>query len=42
MPPEEMPDRVPSETAMQGTEWDGPWGSIDPVPQSIETLCVQI
>ena len=42
MPPEETPDRVPPETAMQGTEWDGPWGSIDPVPQSIETLCVQI
>jgi hypothetical protein len=25
-----------------GNEWDGPWGSIAPVPQSVETLCVQI
>jgi hypothetical protein len=42
MPPEETPDQVPSKSATQGTEWDGPWGSIDPVPRSIETLCVHI
>lgn len=42
MPPEETPDQIPSESAVQGNEWEGPWGSIDPVAQSIETLCVQI
>lgn len=42
MPPEETPDQIPSESAVQGAEWDGPWGSIDPVPQSVETLCIQI
>jgi hypothetical protein len=26
----------------QGDEWDGPWGSISPVPHSIETLCIQL
>lgn len=42
MPPEEKPSQVPPETAVQGDEWDGPWGSITPVQNSIETLCVQI
>jgi hypothetical protein len=23
-------------------EWSGPWGVIEPVPQSVDTLCVQI
>ena len=43
MPPEEeKPSQVAPETAVQGDEWDGPWGSISPVPHSVETLCVQI
>ena len=42
MPPEETPDQIPSDSAAQDIEWDGPWGSIDPTPQSVETLCVQI
>jgi hypothetical protein len=42
MPPEEKPSQVAPETAVQGDEWDGPWGSITPVQNSIETLCVQI
>jgi hypothetical protein len=42
MPPEETPDQIPSESAVQDIEWDGPWGSIDPTPQSVETLCVKI
>jgi hypothetical protein len=41
MPPEEASSQIPSESAVQSTDWDGPWGSIDPVPQSVETLCVQ-
>jgi len=42
MPPEEKPSQVAPETAVQGDEWDGPWGSISPVQRSIETLCIQI
>jgi hypothetical protein len=42
MPPEETPHQIPSQAAAQEIEWDGPWGSIDPTPQSVETLCVQI
>lgn len=42
MPPKETPDQISSDSAIQGTEWDGTWGSIDPVPQSVETLCIQI
>jgi len=42
MPPEDKPSQVAPETTVQGDEWDGPWGSISPVPHSVETLCVQI
>jgi len=42
MPPEKKPSQVAPETAVQGDEWDGPWGSISPVQRSIETLCIQI
>jgi hypothetical protein len=42
MPPEDKLSQVASGTALQGDAWDGPWGSISPVPHSIETLCVQI
>jgi len=42
MPPEETPDQISSQAAAQDIEWDGPWGSIDPTPQSVEVLCVQI
>src|ERR1700734_2083707 len=43
MPPDEdKPSQVAPVTAVQGDEWDGPWGSISPVPHSVETLCVQI
>ena len=41
MSPEELPSQVVVEAATQGDEWDGPWGSIAPVPHSVETLCVQ-
>ena len=42
MPPEDNPSQVAPETAVQGDEWEGPWGSISPVQSSIETLCIQI
>jgi hypothetical protein len=42
MPPEETPDQIPSDSVVQDIEWDGPWGSIDPTPHSVETLCVQL
>jgi hypothetical protein len=42
MPPEDKPSSLVPATAVQGDEWDGPWGSISPVPHSVETLCVQI
>ena len=42
MPPDERIDQVPSERPSLGAEWDGPWGSIAPVPHSIETLCIRI
>src|SRR5579863_4263537 len=42
MPPEDKPNQIAPETAVQGDEWEGPWGSISPVPHSVETLCVQI
>jgi len=42
MPPEDKTSQVAPETAVQGDEWDGPWGSITPVQSSIETLCIQI
>ena len=42
MPLDEKPSETAPESAVQGDEWDGPWGSITPVQNSIETLCVQI
>ena len=42
MLPEDKTSQVAPETAVQGDEWDGPWGSITPVQSSIETLCIQI
>jgi hypothetical protein len=42
MPPDDQPSQVVPKTSVQGDEWDGAWGSISPVPHSIETLCVQI
>ena len=42
MPPNDEPSLVVPEAAFQEDEWDGPWGSISPVPHSVETLCVQI
>ncbi len=40
MSPEDKARQLPPATS--GDEWDGPWGSISPVPQSVETLCVQV
>ena len=42
MPLDEKPSDVAVEPAVQGDEWDGPWGSISPVAHSVETLCIQI
>ncbi len=42
MPLEEKPSEHLPEPAVQGDEWDGPWGSISPVPNSVATLCVQV
>ena len=42
MPPDDQPSQVVPKTSVQGDEWDGAWGSISPVPHSVETLCVQI
>lgn len=38
MPPEEK--QTQTTTLVENSEWEGPWGSIAPVPQSIETLCI--
>jgi hypothetical protein len=42
MPLDEEPSELARGLTVQGDEWDGPWGSISPVPGSIETLCFQI
>ncbi len=42
MPRENKTSEALPEPAVQGDEWDGPWGSISPVPNSVATLCVQI
>ena len=42
MPLDEKHSDAAVEPAVQGDEWDGPWGSISPVARSIETLCIQI
>ncbi len=42
MPLDEKPSQAEPEIAVQGDEWDGPWGSISSVVQSIDTLCIQI
>ena len=31
-----------SQMSVPNDEWNGPWGSIHPVPNSVETLCVQM
>jgi hypothetical protein len=42
MPPEnESQQRLPAISSSED-EWDGPWGSISPVSQSVETLCVEV
>jgi hypothetical protein len=41
MPPDPpVPPKV-VEPAVSGDAWNGPWGSIAPVPRSVETLCLQ-
>ncbi len=42
MPLEDQPSQAAPEAAIHGDEWDGPWGSISPVRNSVETLCIQI
>ena len=42
MQPEENSSQVARGVTVQGDGWDGPWGSISPVPHSVETLCIQI
>ncbi len=42
MPPDDGSDEKVLETAISNDEWTGPWGSIEPAPRSVETLCVQI
>ena len=41
MPLEQEPSEPVPESATQADEWDGPWGSISPVPHSVETLCIE-
>ncbi len=42
MPPDDGSE--PQVTGMSGPndEWNGPWGAIESVPRSVDTLCVQI
>jgi hypothetical protein len=42
MPPENLPVEAEAEDAAPNDEWRGSWGSIEPVPHSVETLCIQI
>lgn len=42
MPPEDKHSKIAPEISVYGDEWDGPWGSISPVRNSVETLCFQI
>lgn len=42
MPPEDKLSQRALGSAVKGDEWEGPWGSISPVRNSIETLCIQI
>lgn len=42
MPPE-VDQRITGQSgAKPSDDWSGPWGIIEPVPQSVETLCLQI
>jgi len=42
MPPESDQQRSSHSKEMPKDEWTGPWGAIEPVPQSVEILCLQI
>jgi hypothetical protein len=42
MPLDEKPSELAPGAASEGDEWEGPWGSISPVANSVETLCIQI
>jgi hypothetical protein len=42
MPPEDHPPETEPNEIAPNDEWQGPWGSIEPVPNSVETLCIQI
>ena len=42
MPPDDSVKNPSPESAPSNDEWNGPWGSIEPVPQSVETLCVRL
>jgi hypothetical protein len=42
MPLDDIPNQTAPDISVQEIEWDGPWGSIAPVPYSVETLCIQI
>lgn len=42
MPPDAEAGNSAQKGALTSEEWSGPWGVIEPVPQSVETLCVEI
>jgi hypothetical protein len=42
MPLDDIPNQTAPDISVQEIEWDGPWGSIAPVPYSVETLRIQI
>jgi hypothetical protein len=42
MPPNDESEQQATETVIPNDEWSGPWGAIEPVPHSVETLCVQL
>jgi hypothetical protein len=42
MPPDDDSKQQVTETAIPNDEWNGPWGAIESVPNSVETLCIQI
>jgi hypothetical protein len=42
MPYDQNSELQVTETAVPNDEWNGPWGAIESVPNSVATLCVQI
>ena len=42
MPLDTLSKEVTAKSATANDEWNGPWGIIEPVPHSVETLCLQI